>query len=100
MVSLMDVLPAAWQALCKATCSSDQGQHGLLQPGNIRAASQKGPQLPSLAWLSRFLTLGHQSGPRLMAAWHACMRKVMHHPEMKMYFQSASRAHPRVVQSL
>ncbi|KAK9868267.1 hypothetical protein WJX84_009538 [Apatococcus fuscideae] len=44
---------------------------------SIHAASLKSMQLPSLAWLAPFLNMGQQSGPRLMAAWHICMRKVL-----------------------
>ena len=76
MVSLLNVLPPAWQALCKATCSSDQRQSDALRSLSIHAASHQSKQLPSLGWMAPLLNLGQQSGPRLMAAWQTCMRKV------------------------
>ena len=76
MMSLLAVLPSAWQALCKAT--SSPSQLDALRSISIHAASHRAARLPSLAWMTPLLNLGQQSGPRLMAAWHVCMRKVQY----------------------
>ena len=76
MISLLDMLPTAWQALCRAAPGPGQGQLDALRSISIHAASERGSRLPSLAWMAPLLNLGQQSGPRLMAAWHTCMCKV------------------------
>ena len=70
------MLPSAWQALCKTIGTSGQGHLDALRSISIHAASQRAARLPSLAWMTPLLNLGQQSGPRLMAVWHTCMRKV------------------------